>query len=204
MSEKIELQSTANDLEKAPKNSKCLVCKEDIRYGAKKCTKCESFQDWRRYFQFNIVVLSLLVALFSVVATSVPVIKSVVLPEADVRFSFLHFNSKHIVIVATNIGRRAAVLKEVKLNMVDKQNGDIRDLPLVVRGDAGKKEIIIAPDKWTVLSFTPSNPEDSFDLIEPADYRSCQLDFFTLDLNHEPKRFSINMDCDKVTGKNSG
>jgi hypothetical protein len=183
---------------------KCLVCKEDILKGAKKCTKCESFQDWRRFFQFNIVVLSLLVALFSVITTSVPVIRSAILPEADVKFSFLHLNHGNIIVVATNTGRRPAVLKRVSLNMVSIPDGSKRSVPLSVRGETENKEIIINPDKWTVLALFPGSPEDAFNLIDSADYKSCQLEFHTFDLNHNSVSTKENLACDKVLQSNDG
>ena len=181
---------------------KCLVCKEDILKDAKKCNKCESYQDWRRFFQFNIVVLSLLVALFSVITTSVPVIKSIILPEADVRFSFLHFNRGNIIVVATNTGRRPAVLKRVSLNMISIPDGSKRSVPLSVRGETEKKEIIY-PDKWTILKLFPASPEDAFDLIDPADYKSCQLEFHTFDLNHNSGSTEFDVACDKALQSNN-
>jgi len=177
---------------------KCVVCKEEIIFEAKKCIHCDSFQDWRRHFQFNVVVLSLLVALFSVVTTSVPVIQSVVLPQAAMRFSFLHFRSGNIMIVATNTGRRAAVLNKAIMSMETRVNSSRRQVSLAVRGEAGKKEIIIDPDKWTVLALSSVNPEDSFSLLEPADYRNCQIEFSTLDLNHKSTSTAIDVDCKKA------
>jgi hypothetical protein len=44
----------------------CKVCGEEIRESARKCNHCDSYQDWRLNIGFSNTVLSLLVALCSV------------------------------------------------------------------------------------------------------------------------------------------
>jgi len=52
--------------------SECRVCLEPIRARAKKCVKCESYQDWRRFLSLSNTVLALLVALVSVSTAAIP------------------------------------------------------------------------------------------------------------------------------------
>lgn len=52
----------------------CVVCNEAIHFDAKKCFHCESFQNWKRHITGSQLVLSLLVALVSVLSVGVPVI----------------------------------------------------------------------------------------------------------------------------------
>jgi hypothetical protein len=52
---------TADEVEKV-----CIQCAKSIPIHAKKCTECDSFQDWRRHLQFSGLALSLLIALLSV------------------------------------------------------------------------------------------------------------------------------------------
>lgn len=51
---------------------KCLVCKSAIEDGASKCVHCNSFQNWRRFLGMSGTILSLLVALISVSAVTIP------------------------------------------------------------------------------------------------------------------------------------
>jgi hypothetical protein len=47
----------------------CVCCKEVIKAGAIKCTKCDTFQDWRRYISIGNLSLGLLIALVANVTT---------------------------------------------------------------------------------------------------------------------------------------
>ncbi|WP_157967534.1 hypothetical protein [Cohaesibacter intestini] len=48
--------------------SKCIECKSDLPEGARKCLKCGSRQDWRRFLDFGNTSASLLIATISVMA----------------------------------------------------------------------------------------------------------------------------------------
>lgn len=65
----------------------CVVCMEPIHAGAKKCIKCESFQNWRRYINFSSTVLSLLVAL----ATSLSLLLTIYWDRLSSRNSKMKF-----------------------------------------------------------------------------------------------------------------
>jgi hypothetical protein len=53
---------------------KCIACKSEIEKGATLCSECGSYQNWRRHFTFTSTVLSLLVALISVIGLVAPII----------------------------------------------------------------------------------------------------------------------------------
>ena len=55
--------------------SKCRQCKQNIPKGARLCSKCNSYQDWRGYLSVSSTVLALLVALLSAATTAAPAIK---------------------------------------------------------------------------------------------------------------------------------
>lgn len=63
------------------KSSLCKICKEEIKPEAIKCIHCDSFQDWRGSLNFSGTVLSLLVALVSVLGVVVPVLKDTFTPK---------------------------------------------------------------------------------------------------------------------------
>jgi hypothetical protein len=76
--------------------------------GAKKCTKCDSFQDWRRYLPLGQNVLALLVALVSVVTLGVPVFKDAFKKDAsDIKVNFQSAGPSTITLLASNTGMRS-------------------------------------------------------------------------------------------------
>ena len=106
----------------------CRVCKEDIRRGAMKCIHCDSFQDWRRYATLSSTVLSLLVALVSVLALGVPLLASSLKSEnADVIVSIINAKPDHLrygteiletlnlTLFVTNGGKTPGAIKSISL-----------------------------------------------------------------------------------------
>ena len=51
----------------------CRNCRHPLRPGARKCTECNSFQDWHRFLGLSSSVLGLLVALVSVLTFALPI-----------------------------------------------------------------------------------------------------------------------------------
>jgi hypothetical protein len=51
----------------------CVYCRADLPFDAVRCSSCGAFQNWRRHLNLSGVVLSLLVALLSVSALTVPI-----------------------------------------------------------------------------------------------------------------------------------
>jgi hypothetical protein len=62
---------------------KCRECGEQIPESARKCSKCDAYQDWRHIFGFGTTTLSLLVALFSVLTVAVPVLERAFTPTYE-------------------------------------------------------------------------------------------------------------------------
>jgi hypothetical protein len=98
---------------------KCLVCREDIQEGAKKCIHCDSYQDWRRYFSVGTVVLSLLIALFSVLTTLIPVVLDAFhTPRAKLEFKVLECKVDGVRVRVRNTGDQLTAVSggEVRLH----------------------------------------------------------------------------------------
>lgn len=75
-----------------PSKVECIVCREQIFAGAKKCIHCDSHQDWRRFVFFSNTVLALLVALVSVSATALPEINRLL----TIKYSSTHLSKRGI------------------------------------------------------------------------------------------------------------
>jgi hypothetical protein len=89
----------------------CVVCQEPIKRHATKCVHCGSYQDWRSNISFSLStsVLSLLVALVTVLTAAVPVFKEALTPKnSDLTFSFQGASTDPIrlIVLATNRGVR--------------------------------------------------------------------------------------------------
>lgn len=62
---------------------RCIECREIINEQARVCLKCNSRQDWRRHLSFSSTILSLLIALASVLSTAIPAIVSALTPHSS-------------------------------------------------------------------------------------------------------------------------
>jgi predicted nucleic acid-binding Zn ribbon protein len=85
----------------------CKVCGEPIKKSARVCIHCSNYQDWRSELSISSTVLSLLVALFSVLTVAVPVIEQALeVKNAKLLFAPQGQTDKFITIMASNTGIR--------------------------------------------------------------------------------------------------
>jgi hypothetical protein len=61
----------------------CKMCKHSIPFGALKCADCDSYQDWRNLFGISNTALALIVAVVSVSAQAIPIVKEVFTPIGE-------------------------------------------------------------------------------------------------------------------------
>jgi hypothetical protein len=95
----------------APETKPCSMCREPIKAAAKKCIHCGSYQSWFGRLNLSATVLSLLVALVTVVGATAPVIRRMMTPEGPYfRFSTPHFGRSAVTVKATNIGSEPGTL----------------------------------------------------------------------------------------------
>ena len=92
----------------------CKICGHEIPDSASKCTVCGSFQNWRGRINFSSTILALLVALFSVIATAMPVLSELFdQDDSDVNLVFQSYdvdkaNKYNYFFIAANSGTRPA------------------------------------------------------------------------------------------------
>lgn len=85
----------------------CKICAEEIKVAAKQCIHCKSYQDWRSRLGFSTTILSLLVALVSVLTTAVPVVKTAITPNNSVlTFTVQGSTLDTILVLVSNLGNR--------------------------------------------------------------------------------------------------
>jgi hypothetical protein len=109
-----------------PGTKPCRVCCEPINEKASRCIHCQSEQAELRYrLGFSGTVLSLLVALASVLAVAVPAIKDVLTPRNSAfRFSYQTITDGSLKILVSNVGIRPGSLREDARLLIRKSNTD--------------------------------------------------------------------------------
>lgn len=135
----------------------CKICGEPINSKALKCIHCQGEQSWgRRRLGFSSTILSLLVALITVLTAAVPVVReAIVQKNSNLNFSFQTANDRVIYIFASNTGVRPGSIGESYLHISQKQNYGLR-----IDGnhgarviEAGKSELIpLVRDKRPVFA----------------------------------------------------
>ncbi len=182
----------------SPKEKECIVCYERIHGDAKKCTHCNSFQNWRRHLGFSSVVLSLLVAFVSVMTVAVPIIKSALTPnQSDVRYSFVRYDSaqdpKYISVVSSNLGNRSGILKEATLQVIRDEKKDTLSHPLAWK----PAEHVVKPGESKILEFYWSEQNVIQFLPKKEGYNTCsyQVQFHVIAFDHEPKSVTLTSNC---------
>src|SRR5215831_17577779 len=98
--------------------SRCSSCQEPIHPKAKLCKTCKSYQDWRRHFSFSVVVLSLLVALISVISAVGPQIISWLPPlGSQLEVKQFYYSTDAIVLIVENKGNQAGLVGRVNVTL---------------------------------------------------------------------------------------
>lgn len=152
----------------------CRACKLPMPAEANKCTKCLSLQDWHRYLDLSGLVLSLLVALTSVLAFAIPIWKEALTPKvAQPTATLLEVDDTGLAtLVIANGGNAPALLEQVLL-------GSDKSAVSFNFATVASDKRVVEPNKLSVLTLRLSieNTVDGvWDLVQI--YRSktgCEL-----------------------------
>lgn len=137
----------------------CRICCEPIAVGARKCIHCDSFQDWRGNLGVSATVLSLLVALVSVLTASAPILTKTLTPErSDVAFAFQGANSDYLTLLVSNAGRRPASITHALL--VDKDRNGSPNIYMDIVGLGMSAAQSIGPGSTAQIDFHPTRRAD--------------------------------------------
>jgi hypothetical protein len=102
------------------------MCAEPIKLNARKCVHCESYQDWFSNLGLSATILSLLVALLSVLSTTVPVLKDALTPKnSKLIFSVQGADDKYVSVLASNEGLRAGSVQAAGVHVKGKPIGPL-------------------------------------------------------------------------------
>lgn len=150
----------------------CRTCREPIRRGARKCVRCDSFQDWRRFMSVSTSALALLIALISVVSATGPGIKRLMIGDrSDLRFSYLATVDEGMIFLVSNSGTRPGVVVGAGTGRPDFIN-------LRLRADNGRRYHIIQAGevKSIIVELeVTGNPEGAYAEFMQTDPHLIQL-----------------------------
>jgi hypothetical protein len=129
-----------------PATKSCRICAEEIKWAATQCIHCKSYQDWRSTLGFSTTVLSLLVALVSVLTVALPVFKAAVTPKnSALTYTVQGSTEGRIFVLVSNLGNRPGSVAHAALNL-DGVPALIVDLSEAIGAvriiDAGKTELV--------------------------------------------------------------
>ncbi len=166
---------------KVPKNGPgslekklCRSCKHEMPVDANKCIECSSLQNWKRYLSFSTAILSLILALVSVLALAIPIWDEVLAEKvASPVTSLVDVNDTGLAtFVVTNKGNAPAVLEHI---LVGTNEAVIR----MSLDTTTKDERIIKPNDISVIKLRADlddNVDDLWELVKLyRDSAGCQI-----------------------------
>ena len=132
----------------SPTNKVCKNCAEEIKFDAKLCNHCVSFQDWRSNFQFGTVVLFLLVALVSVLSIALPALIASLIPNnSRLEFTVQGSSKDTVFVLVSNLGKRPGSIAHVALFLDE-------EAEIVLNLDPFSHNIkIIEPEKTILIEY---------------------------------------------------
>ena len=171
-----------------PGTKRCLVCAEPINIAARKCVHCSSDQvGLLRNVGVSNTVLSLLIALISVLTAGVPVLKDALTPKnSELAFSFQGADDNYINILAANQGTRPGSVRIGKII-----RGEQELLLLRIYPNASSQ--IINPSNSLLLQFSGERAittQNSSDI--------CHLQFMGNDFKGKETTADVKVDCANV------
>jgi len=109
----------------------CPVCRESIKPGAKKCIRCTSALDWRRWLGVSETTLALLVALISVVGSTGPRIVELLTPRySDLRLVLRPPVYQNLQLDAWNKGNKPSYLVSASISAKLKDGSSVAPIYL--------------------------------------------------------------------------
>ena len=196
----------------------CSTCRELIIRGAKKCTHCESYQDWRLHLTASTAVLALIVSSLAGLTAAGPMVYQA-WRKSDSKMSIASVSLPtygHINVLMKNSGKKPGTASIMTIDLPIK--GDRKTIWLhlnqtdpnagLVPAD-GVREMVFAgdfrhrtdgaPHAWDPLQLTQSDLvklENSMDDIEKGEgLPKCEVGIKVTSFKGKPTNITKNLDC---------
>ena len=174
----------------------CKVCGEPIKRVARVCVHCNNYQNWRSELNISGTVLSLLVALLSVLTVLVPVIKeALTIKNSSLSFAFQGATDTTISVLSTNQGARpGSVGYPVKLSVIARDEGGAGMIghsvgPLSLSNAANAVAVLVQPNSSLLLTYSKTASSDPGLLAPDEKDVTCTLDVRNTDFR------AVEFDC---------
>jgi hypothetical protein len=191
--------------EKLEPTKPCKVCAEKIKSAARICIHCSSYQDWRADLNISSTVLSLLVALVSVLTVAAPVMINALTPKnSKLAVSFQGANNQNMDILVSNGGSRPGTIR-LPVSLAIATTKGSATIPLTFSGvispaallDPGKSQLLIFNIQDRRISGADATVTvpvlNNFD----GDYEkaTCTLKVTKTDFTGEKSELVVPIDC---------
>lgn len=135
--------------------TECVICRSEIKFGARMCTVCKGFQHPVRRFLSGIDVKSF-VALVPVLALAFVFVKDqIVIHKSDLRIAILDCERDKVKVAVSNLGDRAAILQErADLDFFEDGKADSRPR-LLLKDPQSLGLPLIKPGESVIIDFLP-------------------------------------------------
>lgn len=175
--------------------TECVICKNDIKKGAKKCINCNSFQRPIRRFLSGITVQAL-VALVPIITLAFVFVKDhVVVHKSDLRLAILECEKDKIWVVASNLGDRAGILyQNAKLYFV--VDGETDPRPRFLRKDPESPvSPMIKSGETVIVDYLPVTIDGKKAHLDvcPSNSKNCEYELNFNVLSFDQKRNQVKI-----------
>ena len=150
------MKTTPKQIGGPPSKVRCRVCLNEIYEGAKKCTECESFQNWRRHLVLGTTTLTLVIALLSVLGSVAPKISRIFDPPADqveIQVVAVSAARGEVRLVASNAGERAGVIHSARIRAPESAAVSQSSWELFLISDSQAPDYVLRPGETRGVSF---------------------------------------------------
>lgn len=176
-------------------DTQCVVCKEKIKQSAIKCTHCDSYQNWRRHLGLSSSLLSIIVALFSVLTVFVTVI-TIAIKEDDSKIHFSVLNIRGGMLTYMEEPKRTFIV-EIFVTNSGNAAGAIKSFFIKLPGSDKYHDMVLTPKKNAVQNIAPTTL-----IIEPGKSEIVAAQLMTGDEKKMYSDFSIKAEMISFKGDN--
>jgi hypothetical protein len=137
----------------AQRTRACVVCREDIRPGALKCTHCDSYQNWTRHlFRWSGVVAAA-VALYPLWTMAMALQKIATPHRPELRFAALSCGADVLSVAVANVGTSDGVLSGVTFRVDGRSEIQDAQRTLVDRKSKIREGLVVKPDQVVIVDY---------------------------------------------------
>ena len=167
----------------------CKICLNDINFGAKKCTECGGFHDWRRFVDVGNTSISLVIALISVFTIFISVADNVWVEGENVHVNVIEVGGSQIALAVTNSGEESAVISPWALF----SNEDVAAFGVNIINDSKQvtTDLVINPKEIQVLTAVV---HPTMRIITKSE-KDCFLEIEVFNLNGDKRVEKANFSC---------